>query len=177
MPTGKRLEGIRKLAVVRANGVGDYCFAIPALTALRATYPEAEIVLLGKPWHQEFLRGRPGPVDRVVVVPPYGGVSAEPGTPEDPRMLSAFFERMRAERFDLALQMHGGGRYSNPFTRALGARVSVGLHSPDAAPLDMNIPYVYFQPEILRYLEVVALVGARPTTLEPALAVTLADQT
>ena len=175
MPATDRLNGVRKIAVVRANGIGDYCFAVPALAALRAAYPQAEIVLLGKQWHYEFLRDRPGPIDRVVVIPPYGGVSAEPGAPEDREALARFFDAMRAERFDLALQLHGGGRYSNPFTRKLGARATAGLRTSDADPLDRNVPYVYFQPEILRYLEVVSLIGAAPTGIEPAVDVTARD--
>jgi ADP-heptose:LPS heptosyltransferase len=67
---------IDKIAVVRANGIGDYLFAEPALSALAAAYPQAEIVLLGKPWHARCLTNRPGAVDRVVVIPAYGGVSA-----------------------------------------------------------------------------------------------------
>ncbi|HEY8553141.1 MAG TPA: glycosyltransferase family 9 protein [Burkholderiales bacterium] len=174
--SAKRLEAVRRIAVVRANGIGDYCFAVPALAALRAAYPDAEIVLLGKRWHAEFLTGRPGPVDRVVVVPPYVGVSAEPGDPVDSDAQERFFAAMQAERFDIALQLHGGGRYSNPFTRRLGARYTAGLRTPDAAPLDAAIPHVYFQHEVARYLEVVALVGARPLTLEPEIAVTEADR-
>jgi ADP-heptose:LPS heptosyltransferase len=83
---------------------------------------------------------------------------------------------MQAERFDLALQMHGGGRYSNPFTRRLQARWSVGMRAKDAEPLDHDIPYYYFQPEVLRYLEVVSLVGAVPTRLVPSFAVTPSDE-
>lgn len=172
----QRSPSVRKIAVVRANGIGDYVFSIPALAALRRTYPDAEIVLLGKPWHAAFLAGRPGPIDRVAVVPDYPGVGAEPGTATDTAAHERFFERMRAERFDLAVQMHGGGRYSNPFTRRLGARYAVGLRDRDAEPLDRWVPYVYFQPEVLRYLELVSLVGAQPDALEPSIAVTAADR-
>jgi ADP-heptose:LPS heptosyltransferase len=171
----QKIAGVHKIAVVRANGIGDYCFALPALVALRTAYPDAEIVLLGKRWHAEFLNQRPGPVNRVVPVPPCPGVSVEPDEPADAPALGRFFASMRAERFDLALQLHGGGRYSNPFTRRLGARITAGLCAPDAEPLDRTIPYFYFQPEILRYLEAVSLVGAAPVTVEPRLAVTPAD--
>lgn len=175
MELRQKIADVRKIAVVRANGIGDYCFALPALVALRTAYPDAEIVLLGKRWHAEFLKHRPGPVDRAIAVPPYGGVSVEPGEPEDTKALERFFGQMHGERFDLALQLHGGGRYSNPFTRRLGARVTAGLRTPDAEALDRTIPYFYFQPEILRYLEVVSLVGATPVTVEPQIAVMPGD--
>ncbi|MDQ3856391.1 MAG: glycosyltransferase family 9 protein [Chloroflexota bacterium] len=169
------LADIRRLAVLRANGLGDFLFCLPALEALRLAYPEAEIVLLASPWHEEFLAGRPGPVDRVVVVPPSQGVRVEPNTTPNAQELERFFAGMRAERFDLALQLHGGGRYSNPFVLELGARVTAGLRTADAAPLDLAVPYIYYQPEILRYLEVVSLVGARPSGLEPNVTLKEAD--
>jgi ADP-heptose:LPS heptosyltransferase len=49
------------------------------------------------------------------------------------------------------------------------------MRSQDAVALDRNLPYIYLQHEVLRYLEVVGLVGAKPVTLEPVLAVTPAD--
>ncbi len=161
---------VRKIAVLRANGIGDYVFALPALEALRARFPEAEIVLLGKPWHKEFLTGRPGPVDRIVVIPRCAGVGEPEDFVNDDELLDRFFRSMAEEKFDLAVQLHGGGRYSNPFVKRLGAGVTVGLRAPGVAPLDRWLRYIYFQPERLRYLEAVALVGASPVTLEPRLA-------
>jgi ADP-heptose:LPS heptosyltransferase len=169
------VPGVRKIAVVRANAIGDFIFSLPALEALRAAYPEAEIVLLAKAWHAAFLDERPGPVDRVVVVPPYGGVSENPGYPENAAEVEAFFAAMQRERFDIAIQMHGGGRYSNPFTLRLGARMTIGTKTRDAAAPDRWMPYIYFQPEILRYLELVSLIGASPVILEPRLTVTTCD--
>src|SRR5690606_9642641 len=119
---------IRKIAVLRANGLGDFIFSLPAFEALRAAYPRAEIVLLGKPWHHRFLEGRPGPIDRVVAIPA-GGLGEEGDPPANPAEVSAFFAAMAAERFDLALQLHGGGRHSNPFVQRLGARLTVGLRT------------------------------------------------
>lgn len=176
LTTADPLPNVRKIAFLRANGIGDFIFALPALEALRAAYPAAEIVLLGKSWHEQFLAGRPGPVARVVAVPPCRGVGEGEDFADDPAALDRFFAAMAGERFDLALQCHGGGGYSNPFLRRLGARLTAGLKAPEAAPLDRWVPYVYFQSEILRYLEVAALVGAPPTALEPRLAVTDADR-
>ncbi|RPJ86347.1 MAG: glycosyltransferase family 9 protein, partial [Acidobacteria bacterium] len=166
---------VEKIAVVRANGMGDMMFAMPALAALRTAYPNSEIVLLGKEWHVQFFRNRPGPVDRVIPIPPYPGVGAHQDVSDDRPELDDFFQAMSREHFDLALQLHGGGRYSNPFVRRLGARLTAGLRAPDAIALDRWIPYVYFQPEVIRYLETVSLVGARPVGLEPEVCVTAKD--
>ncbi len=165
---------LRKIAVLRANALGDFIFALPALKALRETYPNAEIVLLGKQWHQQWLAHRPGPIDRVIVVPS-GILGNAEDAPQDAIAVKRFFKQMQQEQFDLAIQMHGGGRHSNPFTLQLGARMTIGLRTPDALPLDAWIPYVYYQPEVLRYLEVVSLVGAKTAHLEPEISVTAAD--
>jgi ADP-heptose:LPS heptosyltransferase len=149
-------------------------FALPALDALRAAYPDAHITLLGAGHHAALLDGRPSPVDRVIVIPPSRGVNEVDGA-EDTAALEPFFAAMRGEAFDLALQLHGGGKYSNPFTRRLGARMTVGLRAPDAEPLDRWIPYAYWQPEVVRYLEVVSLVGAGPVTISPRLTATARD--
>lgn len=165
---------VEKIAVLRANSLGDFLFSLPALDALRAAYPAAEIVLLGAAWHASLLDGRPMPVDRALVVPPWPGLrEAEPGENTDPE---AFFAAAQRERFDLALQLHGGGRHTNPFLLRLGARLTAGLRADDAAPLDRWLRYVYYQPEVPRYLEAVALVGAAPVTLAPTLPVTDTDR-
>lgn len=169
------VPGVRKIAVLRANALGDYLFALPALDALRSAYPEARITLLGAPWHADVLAGRAGPIDRVLVVPAAPGLR-DP-VPDDPGPApDAFLAAARAERFDLAIQLHGGGSHSNPLVAGLGARVTAGLRSADAAPLDRWVPYVYYQPEVFRYLEVVALVGAEPVTHQPRLALTDRDR-
>lgn len=160
---------IRRIAVLRGGGLGDLLFAYPALSALSAAYPEASITLLGVPLHAELLRDRPGPVSDVVVLPYASGV--RPG-PEDGKATSDFFSSMRSREFDLAVQIHGGGRNSNPFLLNLGARHTVGTRTPDAVALERNLPYLYYQNEFLRALEVVGLAGAAPVCLEPQLEVT-----
>lgn len=159
----------RKIAVLRAVGLGDLVTAMPALEALRAAYPRAEIVLLGRPLYRELLAGRRSPVDRVEVVPPMPGIADRDGEPVSAELRAEFVQRMRAEEFDIALQLHGGGRNSNGLIRDVGARFTAGMRTPDAPPLDAWIPYIYYQPEILRLLEAVALAGAQPVTVRPRL--------
>jgi ADP-heptose:LPS heptosyltransferase len=169
---------VHRIAVLRANALGDFIFVLPALDALKAAYPHAELVLLGAPWHAGLLRDRPGPIDRVLVVPPAHGIrTADPDETAEPESsMAEFLDTARRERFDLALQMHGGGGNSNPLVSALGARLTAGLRAKDAPPLDRWMRYVYYQPEVVRYLEVAGLVGAQPAGLVPRFAVTDADR-
>jgi ADP-heptose:LPS heptosyltransferase len=145
--------------------------ATPALAALRQTFPEAEITLLGGAWHAEFLSGRPGPVDRVLVLPRVAGLAGQPaGAPSEDR-LSEFLAAARAYRYDLAVQLHGGGAASNPVVSALDAGRSIGLRAEGAAALDATVPYRYYQSEVFRFLEVVGIVGAHGSPEYPELIV------
>lgn len=166
---------MKKIAVLRANALGDFIFILPALRALKQTFPDSQITLLGKHWHKNFLANRPSDIDRVVVVPRSKGVNGNEKTEGDINALSAFFKDMHEERFDMALQLHGGGKYSNPFIIKLGAKQTIGLKTNDAVPLDKWIPYIYYQHEILRYLEVVSLIGAKTNNLQPHISVTKND--
>lgn len=171
-----RLHGVSKIAVQRPNAVGDFVFALPALHALKHAYPDAELVFLGKAWHADFLRGRPGPVDRVVVLPPIPGVGAPPEGPADGGAVERFVERMREERFDVVAQMYGGGRYSNPFIMRLGAGLTIGARADDAAALDRWVAHVEPANRRLALLEIVALAGATLPWMQRELALTPADR-
>ncbi len=166
-------EDVSRIAVLRGGGLGDVLFALPALAALRAAYPDASIALLGMPLHGALFAAHPEIVDEVVELPPAEGV--RPGE-EDPERTDAFVARMRERAFDLAVQLHGGGRHSNPFLARLGARHTVGARTPDAPPLERTVDYVYYQHEVLRALEVVGLAGAAPVVLEPELAPTAEER-
>ena len=170
------LPDVRSIVALRPNAIGDFMFSLPALHALRHAYPDAHIVLLGKQWHADFLRERPGPVDEVIVMPPVPGVGAEPDAALDPGPARRLVEELRARRFDIAVQMFGGGRYSNGFVNQLGAALTIGARTPGAAPLDRAIPYGDFANRRLELLQVVAQVGAQPRVMARELAVTYADR-
>jgi ADP-heptose:LPS heptosyltransferase len=159
-------QDVARIAVLRGGGLGDLLFAFPAVSALKAAYPGSTVTVLGTPLHAALVQGTAGPVDAVRILPYADGV--RPGE-EDPAALDSFFADMQREQFDLALQLHGGGRYSNPFLLRLGARHTVGTQTPDAAPLERNLPYAYYQHEPLRALEVAGLAGAPPVELEASL--------
>lgn len=170
------LPDVRKIAVLRPSAVGDFAMALPALHALREAYPQAEIVYIGRQWHADFLEGRSGPIDRVAVIPPCPGVGMPPDGDVDPLAVRRFIEHMRAQELDLAVQLYGGGRYSNPFIKQLGARVTIGMRAPDAQALDRWIAYGGLQNRRLQMLAVVALAGANTMRLDAELQVTERDR-
>lgn len=117
----------RKVAILRALQLGDLLCAVPALRAFRAAWPDAEIVLIGLPWAESFARRFSALLDGFREFPGY------PGLPEIPPQIDripAFLAAMQAERFDLAIQLHGSGPFVNEFTALLGARRSSGFVLP-----------------------------------------------
>lgn len=171
-----KLSNVKKIAVLRANALGDFIVILPALQALRATYPEAEIVLLGKPWHQKFLSKGRTPVDRVIVVPIKKGIREEATMKEDLRTQDLFFKQMHAEKFDVAISFQGIGIAANPFIKRLGATLTVGTSCREAERIDRSIEYYHYQHEVMRYLEIVKLIGATTDAIEPRLNVLAEDK-
>jgi ADP-heptose:LPS heptosyltransferase len=177
----------RKIAVLHAKALGDFIVILPALDAIKRTYPDAELILLAKSWVKEFLAGRPSPVDRVISTPPLAGVNDPveskgrvPHTSSDPCSVEVelFCQAMQSEKLDVVIHMQGDGKSVNPFINKFAARVTAGMRNPPAESLDRSIPYVHYQSEVLRNLEVAALVGAHTTStgFEPRLEVTESDE-
>lgn len=174
-PVLEKFPDVERIAVLRGGGLGDVIYAYPALYALKAAYPEAAITLLGTPIHAALAAGTDGPIDEVEILPFAKGVrdrhhkDGDQNDDTDDRLAQEeFCSAMRARKFDLALQMHGGGRYSNPFLLRLGARHTVGTRTKDAEPLERNLDYIYYQNEPDRWLEVAGLAGV-PTIISPPL--------
>lgn len=173
-PVLEKFNDVKRIAVLRGGGLGDLIYTYPALTALKNAYPDATITLLGTPVHAAVVAATEGPVDDVEMLPVTRGVHDGPRNgerfeddAEDVAAQQAFFEAMRARKFDIALQMHGGGRFSNPFLLRLGARHTVGTRTKDADRLERNLDYIYYQNEPDRWLEVAGLAGAPPIIVPP----------
>jgi ADP-heptose:LPS heptosyltransferase len=167
---------VRRIAVLRGGGLGDLLMAVPAMEALEAAYPDAELVLLCPPPLVGLLTGRPSPVTRALPLPPTPGVY-DPVTDGGDRLTgNPVREWAQDHPIDLGVQLHGGGASSNPFIKSLSPTWTVGTRAEDAEPLTRCIPYRLYQHEVLRWLEVVGLAGAAPVTFEPSVAVTDADR-
>lgn len=169
------MKNIKKIAILRANALGDFLVTLPAIEAIRTKYPAAEIVLLGRPWHKTFLIPGRTAVDRVVTVPVMKGIRNEVNECENATEQQKFFDEMQKEHFDIAIHFQGNGVSANPFLNRLKARLTVGCTSDDAEPINRSIPFYYYQSEVLRYLEVAALIDAKTDRIEPHINVLDAD--
>ncbi|MEC5406064.1 glycosyltransferase family 9 protein [Paraburkholderia sp. MPAMCS5] len=150
----------RRIVVFRALQLGDMLCAVPALRALRAAAPRAHIALIGLPWAQTFVERYADLVDELIVFP---GAEGFPEQPETNRDLPAFHERMRARRFDLAIQLHGSGGIANDLLLQFGARAYAGFVQPHEPRRDgVFIAWPDELPESERYLALMSALGATP---------------
>jgi ADP-heptose:LPS heptosyltransferase len=151
----------RRIVIFRALKLGDMLCSIPALRAIRSAFPAAEVVLVGLPWAKEFVDRYPAYLDGFREFPGY------PGLPEcepDTDRLSAFFENMQAERFDLAIQLHGSGTVSNAVVAGLGAKINAGFYQmgTDCPNPATFAPYPERGLELRRLLQLVEHLGIPP---------------
>lgn len=84
-----------KILVRTTNWVGDAAMSIPALRAIRSRWPDAEIVLLARPWVADLYRGQ-GYADRILV---YENKGKHKGFWGRERLARA----LRREKFDVAM--------------------------------------------------------------------------
>lgn len=155
------LNSIQRIAVFRALQLGDLLVAVPALRALRGRFPHAEITLIGLPWAREFAQRFQQYIDRFVEFAGYPGIDE---LPVNAQHTERFIADQQNYRYDLAIQMHGSGRTSNPFVNELGARIVVGYYE-GAYPeiLTFGAPYPHDLHEIYRNLNLISLLGvAKP---------------
>jgi ADP-heptose:LPS heptosyltransferase len=118
---------VKRVLVFRALMLGDLLCATPALRALRAALPGAQVTLVTLPSQRAFAERLPT-VDQVV---DFVGWTGLPELPEPPAPVMLDFVRsLRRMRFDLALQLHGSGGVVNALVAAFGARRTAGFAAP-----------------------------------------------
>ena len=148
----------RKIALLRPSRIGDFLCAVPAIRALRARLPGAQIHMITVPLLQEVAARLPC-LDRVWPFPGFPGLAEQLF---DARSAVDFLQQAQQEDFDLAIQMQGTGVYSNPFTLLLGARATAGFIRPGDSPglLDAALPYPHHVHEIHCVLSLMNFLGA-----------------
>ena len=110
-----------KILIIRLRLIGDVVFTTPVLRALRRRHPDAELTYLVEPLAAPVVHGNPH-VNEVLVIPKRAGVRR---WADD----LAWGRRLRARRFDLAIDLHGGPR-SAFLTWASGAPRRIGYRMP-----------------------------------------------
>jgi len=95
-------NGAPKILLVRLRLIGDVVLTTPLIRALRRRYPDARITYVVEEAAAQVVRGNRNLTDIVVV----------PGTRGFARMRDdlALARRLRRERFDVAIDLHGGPR-------------------------------------------------------------------
>lgn len=149
----------RKVGIVRAlRGLGDLLVMAPALRALRAVLPRAEISLIGLPSSRPFVQRFSHYLDHFVEFPGFPGI---PETPFEASRFKNWLASSPAQWFDLVLQMHGNGLVMNQFVAMLGARRTAGFHLPGFYCPDPEryMPYPGTEPEVWRLLRLMEFLG------------------
>ena len=110
-----------RILLVRLRLIGDVVFTTPIIRALRQHHPTAHLAYVVEPSAEPIVRGNPH-LDEVIVAPRRRGVQRV----RDDLALAA---RLRRERFDVAIDLHGGPR-SAWLTWASGAPMRIGYRIP-----------------------------------------------
>jgi ADP-heptose:LPS heptosyltransferase len=132
--------------------------AVPALRALRGAYPHARITLIGLPWSHKFAARYPDYIDEVIEFP---GHPEMPEREPEHDALPGFLREVRDREVDLAIQLHGNGRITNPLVARFGARSLAGFRDPSSSerPDGTFIPWPSFGYESDRLLTLVSALG------------------
>jgi lipopolysaccharide heptosyltransferase II len=106
-----------RILLVRLRLIGDVVLTTPLVRALKRTYPDAQLTYLVEPAAAAVVRGNPH-LAHTVIVPKRRGLARL----RDDLSLAS---RLRRERFDIAIDLHGGPR-AGWFTWASGAPMRIG---------------------------------------------------
>lgn len=148
---------IQKIIILRALFLGDLLCATPALRLLKASFPQAELTLVGLPWAASLVERLPY-LDRFLAFPGYPGISE---VPYEQHCTQAFLAEARDQYYDIAFQMHGDGTNTNGFVAELGAARSLGYGRVGDQRLDITMLYDDDEHEVLRWLRLVRLAAGR----------------
>ncbi len=80
----------------------------------------------------------------------------------DARKFTAFLQAVQGEQFDLVIQMHGSGVFSNPIALLFGGKVTAGFVRAGDSPgrLDGALPYPVGLHEVKKNLALATFLGA-----------------
>jgi predicted lipopolysaccharide heptosyltransferase III len=103
-PTDLPTHQFSRILLVRLRQIGDVVFTTPAIHALRQRFPDAHLTYIVEPAAAPIVAGNPH-LNQVIVAPRAHGLR---GLLDD----LALAKQLRADRYDLAIDFHGGPRAS-----------------------------------------------------------------
>ncbi len=140
----------RRIAIFRALQLGDLLQAIPAIRAIRAGFPGAEITLIGLPWAKSFTQRFRHYIDRFVEFVGFPGITEVEVIPE---RIAGFIEEQSAkllncQNYDLRLEFPICDQDRSEAVTLLSRlprqnRPWIGLHA-GARPSSRRWPVQYF---------------------------------
>ena len=112
--SNRPLPNVRKILIIRNDGIGDLLNSTPAIAVLRQNSPDAEITVLARSLHAPVLIGNPD-VDCVLIFDREVGSRLR------------FYHDLRREKYDLAIAMRTAS-WSNFVAFLSGARYRLGRY-------------------------------------------------
>jgi lipopolysaccharide heptosyltransferase I len=112
----------RRIALLKPSALGDIIHSLPVLTALRRRYPEAHLTWVVNRGYEPLLHGHPD-LDATL---PFDRGAYRAGWLRGTAAYGRFLRRLRAEAFDLVIDLQGLFR-SGFLAAASGAARRVGL--------------------------------------------------
>lgn len=134
-------RSIRSILLINSTAIGDTLFSTPAIRAIRLAFPGAKLISLASPTAKEVLRHNPN-LDRIL---------DHPGRVNLPFFfrLPALLKRIRAEKCDMAVVLHGNDPDAVSLAYLSGARYRMGSAASALSfllthPLRFDIPSRHF---------------------------------
>ena len=150
-------QEVQTVLIFRALKMGDMLCSLPAIRAIRQTFPKAKLTLVSHPVMKNLFSRYPHYIDEFIAFPGF------PGMPEsycDAEECLRFIKYIQEREFDLAIQLHGSGELSNPLVKLFNAKKTAGFYqrSDNFCPEnDFFIPYPEKIPEVQRCLRIMTV--------------------
>ncbi|MGF1579223.1 MAG: glycosyltransferase family 9 protein [Gemmataceae bacterium] len=112
----------KRIALIKPSALGDIVHSLPVLSALRHRYPQARIVWIVNKGYQSLIEGHPE-LDATI---PFDRTVTGDGLWAATKSYATFIRKLRAEKFDLAIDLQGLMR-SGVMCYLTGAKRRVGL--------------------------------------------------
>jgi lipopolysaccharide heptosyltransferase I len=160
----------QRILLVRLSAIGDCVHGLPVLCALRARFPSAHIGWVVEGRTAELLQGHPA-LNQVFQVPR--------GWLKSPAAVYQLWRQLRAERFDVAIDLQGLSK-SAVAARLSGARRRIGFTGCDGREISTWLNNEFVEPTathvIDRTLELLKPLGIEQPKVTFGLARSAADK-